>query len=233
MALVKREMSETRNPFADRSSRVPRLLFREGPGTEWTVTSLAEATGLAVSTVSYVIRALEKRRIVTVRPEWRERRIRLEDPEALIREWSRTYDYRDNPALPVQAPVGSPRRFLRRLPSLLSGHRWALTLHAGASLIAPHASWDRVHAYVDAATVSDLRAVARALDWAPDETGALVLLAPRYRTSVWWDAGLRKRLPVASRLQLILDLWRHPLRGREQAEELLPSWMDRGDARRP
>lgn len=223
-------MSETRNPFADRSSLVPRLLFREGPDAEWTVTSLAEATGLAASTVSYAVRALAERQIVSVRPKWRERRIRLEDPEALIREWSRTYDYRDNPALPVQAPVGSPHRFLRRLPSLLSDRRWALTLHAGASLIAPRASWDRVHAYVDAESEPQLRDIATGLDWTPGETGRLVLLAPRYRTSVWWEVGLRERIPVVSRLQLILDLWRHPLRGREQAEELLFDSLGASDA---
>jgi hypothetical protein len=58
-------------------------------------------------------------------------------------------------------------------------------------------------------------------------------MLPYYSDSVWWALERRRGLPVVSALQLALDLWHYPLRGREQAEHLLetqlrPLWE--GDA---
>lgn len=51
--------------------------------------------------------------------------------------------------------------------------------------------------------------------------GRLVLLAPYYSTSVWEGVRPIGQLPVVSDLQLVLDLWHYPVRGREQAEHLI------------
>ena len=125
------------------------------------------------------------------------------------------------PALAVHAPVGDPRRFLARLPASLTGHRWALTLQAGASLLAPHAAWDRIHVYLDVSEAQDLAEVARRASWRPALDGTLVLLQPYYRTTVWDGVRVVHGLPVVSTVQLLLDLWQYPVRGREQADHLL------------
>jgi hypothetical protein len=59
------------------------------------------------------------------------------------------------------------------------------------------------------------------MGWTPSDAGRLVLLRPYYRESVWFGLRRIESLPVVSDLQLILDLWHYPVRGREQAEVLL------------
>ena len=44
---------------------------------------------------------------------------------------------------------------------------------------------------------------------------------PYYRVSAFFDCQEAAGLPVVSDLQLYLDLYDHPLRGREQAEQIL------------
>lgn len=225
-----RRSSPTRNPFSDRASLVSRVLFETGEEREWTVMSLACQAGVAASTVSYVVRALDGEGLVDVRREWRERKIRLLDRARLIDVWTREYTWRSNEAWAFHAPLGSPSRFLRRLPELLSGVAWALTLHSGASLVAPHARWERVHIYVDTRGSEGAEALGRRLNWTPADEGAVVLLEPYYRTSIWPGVREAQGLPVVSDLQLILDLWEHPLRGREQGEVLLEKVRGAGNA---
>jgi hypothetical protein len=65
-----------------------------------------------------------------------------------------------------------------------------------------------------------LRDIAASRGWAPGE-GKLVLLSPRYRHSAWYGERDVQGLKVVSDLQLVLDLWNYPVRGREQAEHVL------------
>jgi hypothetical protein len=123
------------------------------------------------------------------------------------------------------SPVGDPKKFLPRLRPTLEGRRWALSLHAGASLVAPHAEWRRIHLYLDA-DPSGARALARAAGWRWVQEGVLSLMLPFYSESVWRDQEVRRGLPVVSVLQLALDLWHYPLRGREQAEHLLETKLE-------
>lgn len=211
----------TRSPFADKSSLVPRTLFSHGEERRWTVSSLAQAAGVAPSTASYAVRALAEREILEVHREWRKKFLRLVDRRALVKEWAREYSWRRNVQVPFQAPVGSPSRFLPRLPRLMPELRWALTLQAGASLLAPHATWERIHLYANLRSPQAALDLGVELGWKPEERGPLVLMVPHHRSSVWFGLRRADGLPVVSDLQLILDLWHYPLRGREQAEHLL------------
>jgi hypothetical protein len=96
-----------------------------------------------------------------------------------------------------------------------------MTRPSGPARVAPHASWDRVHVYVDAKDESALVRIGEDHGWEPADDGRLVLLRPYYRTSVWHGLQIIRGAPVVSTLQLALDLWHYPLRGREQAEHLL------------
>lgn len=150
----------------------------------------------------------------------RERWIRLVEHRELIAQWAKEYDWRDNASLTVHAPIGSPRRFLARLTTL-SLPPCAVTLQAGASLLLPHAPVEEIHVYVDLPSQARLTDLVRRLDWPPDSSGRFQFLLPYYKTSVWEGVRERDGVPVVSDLQLMIDLWNHPIRGREQAELLL------------
>jgi len=218
-----RAVSRNFDPFADRSSLVARTLLnsRNDPQRSWGVRELAEAAGVGPATVTRSIRGLERRQVVRVRRIGRDSEIRLTDARALFALWTGAYDWTKNQSVAVHAPIGDPGRFLRRLASALGRHRWALTLQSGASLVAPHATWERIHAYVDVGGAEALMDIAEQSGWTVGEEGWLVLMKPYYRDSVWHNARQIDDLPVVGDLQLALDLWHYPLRGREQAEHIV------------
>jgi hypothetical protein len=220
------EPRRLRDPFADRASLIARTLFRQ-PDRDWGTRELAQAAGVSPMLASDVVRQLANWDVVDTARHGREARIRLKSERRLVEVWTSQYDWKRNPHVAFAAPIGDPLRFLRRLPETFAKHRWALTMQSGASLVAPHATWDKVHVYIDVPTSRDLRPLGITAGWSPDSSGRIVLMQPRYDESVWPEIEKRKELPVVSLLQLILDLWHYPVRGREQAEHLLQMHMAR------
>jgi hypothetical protein len=208
------------DPFSDRNSLIARTLLAH-PHRTWGVRELAGHAGVSLGTASQVIRALAGIGAIEQKLHGRAADIRLTDPERLLRPWFTAYSWKRNAAATFNAPVGDVSRFLRRLPKLLGETRWALTLQAGAAQVAPHATWDRVHVYADVEHVVDLLRIGEDHGWEHSEDGRVVLMKPYYKTSVWHELQTLHQLPVVSTLQLALDLWHYPLRGREQAEHLL------------
>lgn len=209
------------DPFADRSSLVLRTLLKHHQDRTWGVRELAEAAGVGPATVTRTIRELERYQVVNVHRAKRESEIRLTDRRALFAIWTGAYDWTKNQTVTLQAPVGDPVRFLRRSKGIFESYRWALTLQAGASLVAPHATWERVHVYVDVQSVDGLLEIAKQQEWSVGDEGRLVLMKPYYRDSAWHGAREIQGLPIVADLQLALDLWHYPLRGREQAEHII------------
>ncbi len=206
------------DPYADRASRVVRVLLSHARSIRWSVSSLAEQADVNVSTASRVGRELVRQELLEDEQPGQGSRSRLfvPDPDALLEDWTRKYSWRDNETLRVAAPVGSTKRFIERLPRLIEASPWALSMQAGASLIAPHADFDIVHIYVESPA-----AVVSAQGWDPSPAGQVVLMTPKYDESVWFGMTRTRGLPIVSSLQLALDLWHYPVRGREQARHVV------------
>ena len=210
---------EMLDPFGDRASLVARVIVQQ-PARVWTTRAVAAEAGVSTMTASHVVRRLGELGVLDVQRTGRANSIRLRNLRRLIDGWTIFYDWERNVRLTVAAPVGNVDRFVRRLPSLLKTTRWALTLQAGASLVAPQAVWDAVHVYVDVPDERALEDVAHQAKW-PVGDGKVVLMKPSYADSVWYGLQSRRGIPVVSELQLILDLWHYPVRGLEQAEHIL------------
>jgi len=214
-----------RNPFSDRASLITRALL-EHPDRDWSLEKMATYVHLSSSMVSRVLKQLRALHVVDA-PDARRHplRFRLADPWPLFHAWTAYYTWTDNTRLSVAAPIGdaasSLDRIARSLSSLRPRPRWAFALHAAASLVSPHASWDTVHVYLGVRDSHDLREIASRLRWQVAEQGRLVLMVPSYRESVWWSSEhSREELPKVSVIQTMVDLWHYPVRGREQAEHL-------------
>jgi transcriptional regulator with AbiEi antitoxin domain of type IV toxin-antitoxin system len=213
------------DPFADRNSLIARTLLAH-PGRAWGVRELAETAEVAAGTASQVVRALAEMGALRFERSGRTARVSMDDPMPLLARWVAAYSWERNERVAFHAPLGEPTRFIRRLPKLLGDSRWALTMHAGAARVAPHATWDRVHVYVAAESASALLDTGRGLGWEPALDGRVVLMKPYYKAAVWHGLQRLDELPVVGTLQLALDLWHYPLRGREQAEHLLRSSLE-------
>ncbi len=190
-------------------------------GKRWSTQMLARDADVDTATASRVVRELRRRELVRDDTPGQGRRssIWIPDPRKLIEDWARAYSWRDNPQLRVAAPVGTPSQFIRRLSKTFREVRWALTLQAGASELAPHAAFETIHAYVDPEV--DPAELAFENEWEVSPSGRLCLMHPAYVESVWFQSQSVQGARVVSPVQLVLDLWHYPVRGREQAQHLI------------
>jgi hypothetical protein len=207
------------DPYADRASQVVRVLLMSPRARRWSTSGLAVAADVDVSVASRVVRELRRRQLVLDEApgQGRSSRIGVADPMALLADWTRRYSWDDNRLLRLAAPVGSVTRFLSRMGDLFTGRRWALSLQAGASLVAPYAEFDVVHVYVDASA----EGVALDRRWESSPSGKVILMESAYVNSVWFQQQRFDKLSVVSPIQLVLDLWHYPVRGREQADHIV------------
>lgn len=213
--------------FADRSSLILRYLLPRPP-ERLGVRELSRRINLSQAAVSVGLRRLAEIGYL----EYRGSEIRLVDREGLLEEWVSFYRPRFRQQLQSRYYVHA--RSADAIINLLRSHasangRYALSLHAGASLVAPFVQFQEVHLYRGLGP-ERMRALLNSVGAKPAGSEAnLVVLEPFYKSSVFFDVQVRRRLPVVSDLQLYLDLRCFPQRGLEQAEVILerrlrPAW---------
>jgi hypothetical protein len=204
-----------RSLFAPRATRVVRVLLAD-PGRTWRLEELAKAAAVSLGHSHNVVRRLEDLR-------WLERddaqRIHLGKPADLLEAWSDSYTYRTNEITSYFVPERVTRRVMADLAraATAEGRRYAFTLSAGLSLVAPHTRLGAIHCYLD----GDPAPVAAALGLHPagEADGTLHVLSP-YDPGVFDGLLDKAGLKVVSLPQLYADLVRYERRGPEQAEHL-------------
>lgn len=226
-----------RDLFSDKASLILRTLLvaRSPMGVREiasTVSSKDERIRLTPGYVSKVVGELDRRGYAAKRDE----KVVLRHARELLSDWTSAYRGRRRPA-PVGYFIIAPST-QDLLPCVADafdarGADYVFTGHAGASLVDRYAAFDVVDVYV-----WDLEDVASALaDLGARrvERGANVNISmPYYRESAFYDRQMSKGgIKVVSDLQLYLDLYDYPVRGREQAEHLyerrLRSLIERDD----
>ena len=211
-----KESRPARNPFSDKASLVLRLLM--GTGRRMGIRQIAAETGLTAGYVSKVAAELERRGYLDRRPDG----IALRHATEILQEWVHSYRRR-RPATGAGyfVPTQGADELLARLSdsSVAGSDGYVLTLHAGASLVDRYADFDTVDLYVRSPEVRNV--IAAALGGREVERGGnLIVHVPYYRVTAFYGKHQLAGLWVASDIQLYLDLYDHPVRGREQAEHL-------------
>src|SRR6185369_2908310 len=204
-----------RSLFAPRATRVVRVLLAE-PSRAWRLEELGKAAEVSLGHSHNVVKRLEDLR-------WVERdeaqRIHLGKPADLIEAWSESYTYRTNEIASYFAPERVTRRLMADLARVAAAdnRRYAFTLSAGLSLVAPQTRLGGVHCYLE----GDPAPIAAALGLHPagEADGAFHLLSP-YDPGVFHGLLDKAGLKVVSLPQLYADLMRYERRGAEQAEHL-------------
>jgi DNA-binding Lrp family transcriptional regulator len=208
------EQRRARGPFSDKASLVLRALIASGPGGG--VRSIAEQAGLSAGYVSKIVQELEERGYVARREEG----LALRNGQELLQDWVRAYRKHWVERRGYFLPVPRVQALIDAIRKASISDEYALALQAGASLVAPYADFDVVDVYVH--SIDAAVGLASQLGAREVERGAnLRVSVPYYRVSAFFDRQEAAGLPVVSDLQLYLDLYDHPLRGREQAEQIL------------
>ncbi len=214
-----------RNPFSDAASMLLRVLL-SGPPRPWRVRDLARAAQTSPALAVLSLRRLEHLGYVS-RESAAEARVI--DLEGLLRGWAAWYAVKPLEDFRFSFDFAVPTflRLLARAKDRLPG-QWALTSMAGASLVAPFATLKEIHVHLPGAQ-GHIRSWRNVLGLTPDPLGSLHLIDPYYTDSGLVGKREVRGLPVVSDIQLYLDCFRYPVRGREQAEHILsrliaPRW---------
>lgn len=145
----------------------------------------------------------------------------LRKPGALLDAWADAHSLTFYRMHGYHRWARDPALLLRSIEKALDdvGVEHALTLDAGARLVAPFAtSADRLTILVTQGSQLDQAAVAADLRPADEGENVVFLATPDH-----WPLMFRRQIDgawVASDVQLYLDLWASPARGREQARHL-------------
>ena len=204
-----------RSLFAPRATRVVRALLAE-PGRAWRLEELAKAAAVSLGHSHNVMKRLEDLR-------WAERdeaqRFHLGKPADLLEAWCESYSYRTNEVASYFVSERVSRRLMADLAraATADNRRYAFTLSAGLSLVAPQTRLSGVHCYLE----GDPAPIAAALGLHPagEADGSLHLLTP-YDPGVFHGSLDKAGLKVVCLPQLYADLAKYERRGAEQAEHL-------------
>lgn len=202
--------------FAPVSSRLIRVVL-EAPSRAWTVQELSKTAGISLGQASNVCRRLLEE-AYAVRQE---RRVRLTEPGKLLDAWRDQYDPSRHEPAAYYSFEREPDALMRRLAEVANARQWryAVTGLAGASLVAPFVHGVGAVAWYVPDALQRAQWI-EALDLRPVESGANALMLIPHDRGVWHGARAVEGVSVAGSVQLYLDLWHDPGRGREQAEFL-------------
>lgn len=218
-----------KNIFSDRSSLVLRALLRE-PEKRWTLTDL-EKEGVSLGLASDVLSQAEAQGYVERILKGPESHTRLIRKEALLKGWLNAYSFEKNDSTYY---LSTDRDFLENCHRYLKQKKipHALTLYSASRLISPYVKDDRHFVYVDVLR-EEWPATLKALEikfnlYRLVHGGNVCLMTPFYRSSCFRDSQTIKGYPVASRLQLYLDLMTFPPTGPEEAGHLISHFKKKG-----
>jgi len=200
-------------PFSPKSSRVLRLLL-ENPERIWNFLTLSYEAQINIRTAFLVIELLKEKGFI----DKKRGAIRLIKPGELLNHWAENYSYQNNRILTYFSFSRTFEEFRKNLFEISKEKSidYALTLHSGASLVAPFVRFKDVHLYIK----GKLEIWEKRLNLKPVESGGTVHLLLPYDEGVFYNRQKIDKIFVICNTQLYIDLLNYGSRGREQAEFL-------------
>jgi len=209
-----RERRSAKKLFAPKATRVVRDLL-----VNWKepsrITDLADRCDMSPGGVHWVVNLLQDKGYVE---RDKAKRVVLTGPGELLDAWAEAWSIDRNRRRVFFSLERTPENLMRSVAAAAMGMdmTYAFTLLAGASKVAPYVKFEDVWVYVS----EENNTWVRDLDLQPvDGGGNLVLLDP-YDDGVFDHLQTVDGMRVVSNVQLYVDLYNHPGRGREQAEFL-------------
>lgn len=203
------------NLFSKRSADIIRVLLVNYPKT-WTLRDLAKESGTSLGYASRVSSTLISQRIA-LRPSARSE-LQLMAPEDLLKRWA-TYAHfvANSQFFEYYSGEQDISKFLTRLKERGSGD-YALTGLAGALFVEPFVRPTNTHIYVQ--NGSDIKRLANKLELMPIEENGNVKFTNAPSNGIFYGSQEIDGIRIVSDIQLYVDLYNYPARGREAADLL-------------
>lgn len=218
--------------FADRSALVLEwLLLTRRATPQFKVREVAASTGVSVGLAQKVLHALSQKGWVEVSGLRTAKTFKVVNAGAILKAWTNHYQLSQKKRLyTYSSALGSKEEMIEKLESSPLKNQVALALHSAAQNHGrAHTNLKGLELYI---LKTDLRLkLEKLLKLQPQERGYDVLLIEPYYKSVFqnakrddalsWKENRKSRLKSSPPLLTYLDLNQYPLRGREQAEQIL------------
>lgn len=211
-----------RSPYRGSAAQVLHALLLD-PDRPWHVTELAERTHVSVSTVHQVCTFLERELWMEMQGQGPAAVRVLRQPGALLDAWAAAHSLAEYRPFRFHRWTREPTELLQVVTDALASLQveYALTLSSGAQFVAPYTTEaDRVSVLVPSSVTASLDELAGRADLRPiEERETATLFATHERSPLLFRREV-DGFWVASDVQLYLDLWAWPHRGKEQARHL-------------
>ena len=216
-----------KNPFVDKrrlktifkpiSSRILRVLLEE-PGRTWKILELSMIARVSLGQTSNICRWLIDEEYLKKNKDGS---YFLTEPNKLLDEWCRNYIYTKNKIFAYYSFEQNLEKLTRKVLKLSKDKnlKYALTLLSGASLVAPFIRGiSTLQMYISGS--EDLARWVKLLDLRPVESGSNVSIFIPYDEEVFYKIQEINGIRIVGNIQMYIDLYNYPARGREQAEFL-------------
>ena len=216
-----------KNPFVEKrklktifkpiSSRILRVLL-ENTKKNWKILELSKSGGVSLGQTSNVCRWLIDEEYLRKNQEGF---YSLTEPGKLLDEWCQNYTYTQNKVFTYYSFEKNLEKLTKKINSLSEDKelKYALTLLSGASLVAPFIRGvSSLQMYIS--NSEDIPNWIRLLELRPVESGSNISIYIPYDEGVFYKLQEVNGIRIVGNIQLYLDLYNYPARGREQAEFL-------------
>jgi len=139
------EKRQRRYPFSDKASLILRELLRN-PKRQWGIRELAVKIGLDPGYVSRMAKSLSESGYASRA----DGKLKIRSPKEILDDWVRAYDLKRNEHHRFFVLAPDVKSIIQRLRKIDVPQKvdYALSVQAGAGLVAPHAVYKEVHMYV-------------------------------------------------------------------------------------
>ncbi len=204
-----------RGIFAKKATRIIRSLIND-PNKKWNITELANLCEMSPAGVYFVINQLEDKGYVS---REKDKSIRVLDSRRLLKDWASNWTVEKSRSTGFFSFAKNPEEVISKVAKTGNdlGLKYAFTGMAGASMVSPFVRYNEVWVYISG-NIDDL---VKKLDLRPTTTGANIRIFEPYDDGLFMDFRKIGDVNVVSDIQLYVDLFNYPARGKEQAEWLL------------
>jgi hypothetical protein len=203
------------NVFSPITSRIVRVLLVD-PKQDWSILSLSKEAKTGYSHTYRIVKTLLR---MSLCRKTETNKVVVANSGELLTRWAGYYDFallnKVNAYYSLETDLDGLTRKLSAADK--SGLKYALTLHAGASLVTPYVRPVNIHLYVEPEKLSSWQ---KFLSLQLTELGGNVFLVDPYDEGVFYKVQQVRGINVVSNVQLYVDLYNYPARGREAAEHL-------------
>lgn len=177
-----------------------------------TIRELSAISGLSLGFISQFSNLLRQRGFI--KPG---RRLQVVEPGQLLNIIRDLYFFEANEIFPYYSQAGA-EELIKKLKLANENKRYALTRMSGSSLIAPYVRYQLVDFYVaDTKEIPYWKDYLKLVD--VEISGNVNIVIPQ-DPRILAQVQKLKGVSVVNNIQLYLDLYKYPARGREQAEYL-------------